>query len=80
MKLYLIERSDPVSWDEYIGWVVAAESPAQATEIVLEEKFPGNSPRDISDQKYWSAQTPSYLGEAGPGMPPGIILESFNAG
>lgn len=77
LKLYLIESSDPVVWDEYSGFVVVAESPAAATQVLMEKWA---ETWGAAKRAYWSAQKPEYLGLADPSLQPSIILESFNAG
>ena len=36
MNLYLFKRTDAIDWDEYIGFVVRAESPERAYNKILE--------------------------------------------
>lgn len=76
MYLYLIERTDPVGYDEYDSFVVCAETVDDARKCIKPE---------------WSAdrievfQSEEHtrwirLGEADSSTKEGVILGSFNAG
>jgi hypothetical protein len=74
MPLYLLKRDDSwIGYDEYVGFVVRAESEEQAREIV--SKTNGQE-----GGKTWldaSKASCDLIDQAGS---PGIILDSFNAG
>jgi hypothetical protein len=76
-KLYLIERTDNWSYDDYDSVVVCAESEDEARLI---------NPDGEWGQRFrsWCA-TPdqvkvTYIGVAGPLVSKGVVLASFNAG
>ena len=76
-KLYLIERTDKWSYDEYDSAVVCAESEEEAKLI--------NPNGDWVDMYTRWCETPeqvkvTYIGVAGPLVPKGVVLASFNAG
>lgn len=65
MKIYVVSRTDEVDWDEYYGFVVAAENEDQALKFAKEET-------DIGEFKVEQI----ILEE----VKAGIILSDFNAG
>lgn len=75
MKLYLLERTDGVWYDEYGSFVVAALSHIQA------RKFANETSSD--EGKIWDNRElvkATYLGPATKSVKKGIILGSYNAG
>ena len=76
MNLYLIERDDNASYDEYISAIVCADSEEEAVKI-----HPGGEYR-------WDdtwAENPSLvkcrkIGVADESIEKGVVLASFNAG
>jgi hypothetical protein len=72
MKLYLIERIDPIGYDEYIGFVIAAESEAEAREMAA--YLPGDEGAEI-----WKTAPIRCIADV-TGETPGVVLYSFNAG
>lgn len=65
MNLYTVSRTDEVDWDEYYGFVVAAENEDQALQFAKKET-------DIGEFKVEQI----ILEE----VKAGIILSDFNAG
>lgn len=73
MKLYLVKRKDEddISWDEYIGGVIAANSVEEAKQIM-------GALESVHTQAVW---TGSLIAEiAHPSVKRGVVLDSFNAG
>ena len=66
MKLYLVERTDSVSYDEYDSWVVAAKSPKEA--------------RKLCNWGVPIEEVRTRVTEIKPGVKARKILGSFNAG
>lgn len=75
MKIYLINNGGELTWDEHVGFVIAARSANRVREI-LAERFLFSAERI----EFWVKQEVLYLGEAQPNVTEGIVLESFNAG
>jgi len=71
MKIYLVERTDEVSWNEYKAFVCVAESEDEALSII-----PGGYIDDWTDKSNLSA---TDLGIAHADQKKGIIL-SQNTG
>jgi len=72
MNIYLV-KNDTFTWDQYDGFVVAAESPKEAKRMI-----DGNT----SDYA-WNQEgkiTCSKIGRAEEKVKPGILLSSYNAG
>lgn len=69
MKLWKIEVTGAVGYDEYDSAVVAAETEEQALAIKPSEYSTWPGPVEIA-----------YIGEAKEGTEPGVIVASFNAG
>lgn len=81
MNLYLIERDDNASYDEYISAIVCADSEEEAVKI-----HPGG---DFFDTGWeWNddwVKNPSHvecqkIGVADESVEKGVVLASFNAG
>lgn len=80
MKLWLIQRTDRVGWDEYDSAVVAADDEVSARSI-----NPDGSGRKWGDRYSSWCKSPelvdvTLLGTAKRGTEAGVILASFNAG
>ena len=77
LYIYLIQRTDPVGWDEYIEFVVVAPDEYTARY---------SHPQSIDDDDDWIDRDQAHtlnvtrLGIADPGIGPGVISASFNAG
>jgi hypothetical protein len=88
MNLWLLSRTDDVSWDEYEAVVVAAESPQRAMEIHPDGNATFNgtdwrTARGFTDGQTWADPNSlkvDFLGTAKPGTRAGVILASFRAG
>jgi len=68
MNIYLIERTDKVDWDEYVGFVICAESKKEAVSLMrsAEEKYHAKwKITKVGVTHYKKAK---------------ILLDSFNAG
>jgi len=68
LNLYLIERTDPVGWDEYDAFVIAATSEQEAIGMVNWCALPDCDP------------VCRLIGIASSEVEPGVVLGSFNAG
>lgn len=69
MKLFIVERTDNVGYDEFDSIVVAAESEDDAIHI---------EPQGVwASAEHLAVQ---YIGEAMPLIPRGVVHASFNAG
>lgn len=86
MKLFLISQTKNRGYDTYDSAVVAAQDEATARNIDSETGHPlnwGHFP-PLEPRAWWCSSldnvTVLYLGEAGPGIEPGVICASFNAG
>lgn len=81
MNLYLIERDDNASYDEYISAIVCADSEEEAVKIHPDGEIWGTVYR-------WDdtwAENPSLvkcrkIGVADESVEKGVVLASFNAG
>jgi hypothetical protein len=76
MNLWLIERADRFGWDEYLGFVICADSEARARAIAAAKHADEGA-------STWTDEAKSkvrYLGKPAEGLVEGIVLESFNAG
>jgi hypothetical protein len=75
MKLWLITRIDKedIGWDEYIGFVVAAENETEARGLIT---------RSADEGDIWNSQLKTICREIAPqtSEPAGIVLDSFRAG
>jgi len=78
VKLWLIERTDSWSWDDYDSAVVAAADEQAARETTPCEHRWGDKSSSwcISPEMV----RVKLLGTAASGTEPGVILTSFNAG
>jgi len=75
MKLWLIERDadDDIGWDEFRGFVIAAEDEEAARKCAMER--PGDEGADV-----WKKATCQLIGEANERVSAGVVLSDFNAG
>ncbi len=93
MKLWRIQRTDPVGYDEYDAAIVAAPSEADARLMHpgVEHSWNGEEWGYIHPREGWamvrdtgwvapSVVVVTEIGEATEGTPPGVILASFNPG
>ena len=81
MNLYLIERDDNASYDEYISAIVCADSEEEAVKIHPGGDFFDTGWRWLEE---W-VETPKYvkcrkIGVADESIEKGVVLASFNAG
>lgn len=81
MNLYLIERDDKASYDEYVSAIVCAESEEEAVKIHPNGEIWGT----VSQWDYTWAENPSLvkcrkIGVADESIEKGVVLDSFNAG
>lgn len=81
MNLYLIERDDKASYDEYVSAIVCAESEEEAVKIHPNGDFFDTGWRWLEE---W-VETPKYvkcrkIGVADESVEKGVVLASFNAG
>lgn len=84
MKLFLVERTDPVDWDEYDSLVIRAYNKEHALDIAskTDDEYSAYSDRiyvravylGMGNRESLTATEITYEGE------PGVILGSFNAG
>ena len=74
MKLWLIEQSGRVGWDETIGFVIRAKSEIEAREIANKNSSGVEESITWSDPEHSSCVELKTAGEAG------VILEAFKAG
>ena len=73
MNLYLIQREGPIGYDEYAGFVIAAERNGQARAMAIDQASDeGHAP--------WVKAVCTQIGEAAPYDVPTIILRDFRAG
>lgn len=72
MKIYVVERTDQVGWDEYDSFVVVAKDEEQALDIVLTSNYDGGPP-DCWIRDLVKVSEVDLSGA-------GIVLGSFNAG
>jgi hypothetical protein len=81
MNIYKVERRDSVSYDEYAGFVVvaASESEARTTNPEVDPKY-----SDRDRLRFWPVDPADLvvteLGQANPGVTPGLVMASFKAG
>lgn len=86
MKLFLISQTKNRGYDTYDSAVVAAQDEATARHMNPATGDPVEWWRfSPLEQCVWWCSSPEqvtviYLGEAGPGIEPGVICASFNAG
>ena len=73
MKLYLLTRLDEIDYDEYTGFVIAAETSDEAKGLAIEAED-----NDEGEEHEWECVCISKTVE--PDIKLGIILESFSAG
>lgn len=81
LKLWLVERSDVVGWDEYRGFVIAAKTEDEARQIAFQESL--GDPmfiRQRGDSTWREDATAVVIGNAMPGRVAGVILSEYNAG
>jgi hypothetical protein len=76
MNLYLVERDD-WGYDEYDGFVVAANTEEEAMALINKEHDPE---RNFSDWPNVGNKTIEKIGTTDSYTEPEIILDSFNAG
>ena len=79
MKLYLIERTDDVEYDEYDSAVVAAESSLAARKVHPDAR-PGAAWTDGPRFPEWASPASlcvTYLGVAKPHTKRGVVLASY---
>ena len=77
MNLYLVERTDKVTWDEYDSFVIAANTPQVARNIAADA---GSSTYGPKPTAWLETATVQFLGTAAPDVERGVVLGSFNAG
>lgn len=77
MKLYIVKRIGDTDWDQYEGFVVAANSPAEARKLCA-DVIKGNY--NNSDAKTWSDPEQTTCKVLKPGLEPRIVLDSYKAG
>jgi len=79
MNLYVISQSEERDWDTYDSAVVAAENEDSARRI-----HPGGYSEDDWSSRSWAHSpenvTVRLIGVAEPGVEPGVVVASFNAG
>ena len=75
MNLYCISRQGVWEYDEYDGFIVAAETEASARAFC--NAMPGDEGRIWEDD---TKTTCEYIGTAHENVKSGIVLGSFNAG
>ena len=75
MKLFLIKRleTDYIGYDEYAGFVIAAERNGQARRMAI-----GQAADEGSEA--WVRATCTQIGEAAPYDVPTIVLRDYRAG
>jgi len=82
MKIYLLERRDDPSWDEYRSAVVAAHSKKDAA--LIHPNGHGGEAVDVSRTGSWVSNSKDirveYLGEARVNMKRGVLMVNFRAG
>lgn len=81
LKLWLVERSDVVGWDEFRGFVIAAKTEDEARQIAFQESH--GDPmfiRQLGDSTWLEDATAVVIGNAMPGRVAGVILSDLNAG
>lgn len=76
MKLYLLTRNDKTGYDEYLGYVIAADTETQARDIAA---------ANAADEgaEVWNSQLDcnvTLLALNSTKREAGIVLDSFNAG
>jgi len=83
LKLFLITQRVATGYDTYDSAVVAAESAEKARET-HPSSYAGIVPRRPWDGYDWASSpdlvVAKLIGEAAPGIEPGVIIASFNAG
>jgi hypothetical protein len=92
LKLFLVSRTDKISYDEYDSMVVAAASDDDARRMTpspLYDRYKTETgvflhEDDNGRLNAWpmrlSTLSVRYIGVAEPGLKPGVIIASFNAG
>jgi len=89
MNLYLIKRTDEIDYDEFAGFVIAAEGEKQAREIAAERDngFPscfGSKGKDIwldtFDGNYYTPMVLIKMLASDVSLPEGVILSDYRAG
>ncbi len=75
MNLWLIERSDKHGWDEYLGFVICADSEARVRELAAAKHADEGAVTWTDEGK----SKVRYIGKPADGLVEGIVLESFNA-
>ena len=84
MKIFLIERMEPGGWDDYTRAVVIAEDSDAARN--MHPGWPNQGGREEDwDKNIGTWVSPvnvlvTYLGEARPNAPAGVVCADFNAG
>lgn len=77
MKLFLLERTETIDYDEYDSCVVCAKNEEEAKEISIKELHEDTFSGWTDNKSVISA---TEIGTAKRGTKVGIILASFNAG
>lgn len=74
-KLYLLKRMNDIDWDEYIGFVIAADTETEARDLAAQEAAD-------EGEKVWGSQLECSctLLAISTKHEKGIVLGSFNAG
>lgn len=80
MKLWLLSQDVNSGYDTFDSFVVACNTAEEAlNSLPSDDKYVRDHP-----DSYWTSDhseiTVKYLGEAAPGLQPGLICASFNAG
>jgi hypothetical protein len=76
MNLWLLQRTDEPGWDEYLGFVICAETEDDARAWAATKKG-DEGPQTWTDP---SQSKIAFIGKPADGMVAGIVLESFQAG
>lgn len=70
LKLWLLDRLDEEGWDEYLGFVIRAESETSARRVAVLASGEGR----------WEDRTVTSCVELTQAGAQGVVLESFHAG
>lgn len=73
MNLYKITRNDRCGYDEYDGFIMAAETEEEASGYLMSKWLE-------HEKEFGNWNDPYLIGVAIEGLKAGRILESFNAG
>jgi len=82
MNLYLIKRTDEIDYDEYAGFVIAAEGEKQAREIAAKRSFCEGKDiwLDTFDGNYYTPMVLIKMLASDVSLPEGIVLSDYKAG